>query len=74
MPGLEDAVTAVKGGMAIRAAARQFNVSRSTLHRHINKPRQRGRPTTLTAAKEKLLIQYIKEMASVGFGLSRGKQ
>ena len=67
--------------MSFRAAASQYNVSRSTLMRHIKEYRNSGKnkfeyrtnyetQRVFTKEEELLLVQYLKQAARLHYGLS----
>lgn len=62
-----------KTGMSWCKAARRDSVLRSTLQGHKKACKDNGRPQLPPKAFKDLLVAYCQEMASKGFGLSRGK-
>jgi hypothetical protein len=72
---MAEAVECVNSGTKLREAARMYNVPVETLRRRVNgtvtlecRP---GPPTILTADEETRLVQYLVDMADMGYGLSR---
>lgn len=69
---LEDAMTAVRGGMSQRAAAARYSIPRRTLVNHLKSgkvEKQIGRRTILTKEQETDLATRIKRLAAVGLPL-----
>lgn len=57
--------------MSIRAAAKQFNVSYTTLQRYVNGNYvPKGRQTVLSAAEEQQIVQWILDISKQGFPIS----
>lgn len=64
----EAALAAVREGLSIRAAARQFNVPKTTILNRIHGQikegaRKMGPPTILSTAKESELVNWLSELA-----------
>lgn len=72
---MEQALSAVKGGMKVREAARCFGVPKTTLlYRNIGKyvsGRRSGRQTVLTKDEEKLLSDWVIHMGDHGFPITK---
>ena len=69
---LHDAVSAVRDGMLLSTAAKEFNVPRNTIRRHLEGDVQiyGGKPI-LSVKQEAILIERIGYMADRGFPLTR---
>ena len=66
---------AEKGNTSIRKAAAEHGVPRSTLQLYISTNATVGRrhdpPTVLTVEEEQKLVDWIQEMAAIGYGQTR---
>ena len=71
---MTNALSAVKGGMSLGKAAKEFGVPKQTISDRIRgrwtKQLKPGRPTELSVDEEEALIYYIKYMASIAHSLS----
>lgn len=74
---LEKALLAVQNGMSMYRASKQFEIPKTTLrNRKIGKyqiDQPRGPHTILPAETEKLLVQWVLQMSSRGFPVSKGQ-
>lgn len=73
---LEAALRALDAGYKLREVARHFDIPPSSLSDHaygktVN--RKRGREGVLRAEEEGLLVQYLLDMAALGYPLSMGQ-
>ena len=72
---MSSAIEAVKGGMKVFAAAREYNVPRMTLQDRISgrviHGKNPGPQPYLNQAEEKELSNFLVETAKVGYGRSR---
>ena len=75
MESMVAAVKVVESGMAVRQAAKHYNVPFETLRRRVqgitSLECRSGPPTVLTVEEEEKLAHYCVRMADMGFGLSR---
>ncbi|XP_071959534.1 jerky protein homolog-like [Antedon mediterranea] len=69
---LKQAVDAVQNGMSQAAASRTFGITRSTLQNKLDHKHKKdvGRPTVLSEAEEKILVQTLSEVAKWGYPLT----
>ena len=62
----------VENGMALRAAAKAYDVRRSTLQDHLKRPARQEphhpKNTTFSAEQEAVLLEHIRNMAAIGYG------
>ena len=66
------AAEVLKGEKKVGVAAKEFGVHRSTIYRHIqNSTKKYDQRKLLTPEDEKLLINWINEMAQCGFPVSK---
>ena len=70
---LNNAVEAVKQGMTIRAAANQYNIPKSTLHRKCRKMQMKtpGGQLCLTTEEENVIVKHLNVVGDWGFPFSR---
>lgn len=69
------AIAAVRGGLSVRAAARQFNVPKTTLLYKIRgvypEARKMGPGTIFSIDEEQLLAKWVLDMAKAGFPVTK---
>lgn len=72
MSKVETALSAIRTeNMSIRAAARKYGVPNTTLQRHINgNHSERKACTVLTSTEENEIVQWILDVAQVGFPIT----
>lgn len=62
----------VENGMALRAAAKAYDVRRSTLQDHLKRPARQEphhpKNTTFSAEQEAVLLEHIRNMAAIDYG------
>ena len=70
---LNNAVESVKQGMTIRAAANQYNIPKSTLHRKCRKKQMKtpGGQLCLTIEEENVIVKHLIVVGDWGFPFSR---
>ena len=72
---METAVESVKGGKGLREASRLYNVSVKSLRRRVTGVVERdcwpGPATELTKSEEDEIVDYLIQMAYMGYGLTR---
>ena len=75
MESMEAAVKTVQEGKPLRETARLYNVPIETLRRKVtgavSMDCRPGPPTVLTKDEEDKLVQYLIQMADMGYGISR---
>lgn len=70
---MEQALKAIKAGLTLGKASKQFNIPKMTLSDRVRGKYQTstvGRPTELSSDEEMVLIYYIKYMASIAHPLT----
>lgn len=67
---MQDAVNAVKNGKTLDQAVKLYNVSKTSLWRHVKGTGNVGRPTTFSAEEEAIIADTLQQMADWGIGFS----
>ena len=72
---MKAAVESVKGGKGLREASRLYNIPVESLQRRVtgmvDMDCRPGPPTVLTKSEEDEIVQYLIQMADMGYGLTR---
>ena len=73
---LEKAIESVHNGCSsIRKAASEYNIPKSTLQvytsSNADRDRRQGPANILTTEEERKIVQWIQEMAEIGYGQTR---
>jgi Tc5 transposase DNA-binding domain/helix-turn-helix, Psq domain len=72
---LTSALNAIKNGMPIKTASKEYRIPKTTLHsKHYGKypiECKAGAPTILSKEEEAILVKWIIEIAKVGFPVTK---
>ena len=68
---IDKAIKAVQDGATYTEAAKQHNVPRTTIYRHLTGTTQRGRKPDLTDDEEKIVVQTLIRFSTMGLPLTK---